>query len=308
MAEEVSSQRQQEATPESDASTPEDQAPAQAKEQVSSEVAAPESPNDAPGDSIEGAAPIAADDPPTAAPDDAPIPVEGTVADSPEPITDSIEEPVAEPIEDQASTEEDTTKESPPAEEKRPELEELEHTIEELQSLARACEKTLEETATLKDQGAIQKRLKQYSRELTHLPRALQKMNDFRRHLPDLRKRAETVRASLVKIRGGDDDAITSEEARIIVAVATATDTVIAVIQALENALGQVRSSTADLLSLISYEQPGFAKFAVARLRGIRVDLVSDIVHAQRRTVALLIEDLSSLAALEEHIAELEHA
>lgn len=198
-------------------------------------------------------------------------------------------------------------KEKEPEEPKPPEVAELLAAAGQLADVAKACEKALDQTASLSDQKATQKRLAQYSHDLAALPKALQMLNDYRRHIAGLAKRAETVRSTLVKVRK-DPDAITSEEARVIVAVATAKDTVLASIVSLESILHIVRQGTLPLLALIGYDRPGFTQFAEEALGDVRVDMVSETAHTERARVEQLARDVASLIELEEHAKGLGNA
>ena len=188
-----------------------------------------------------------------------------------------------------------------------PEIEELDDIILELNALKVTCEEALAVTDSLLDQQAVQAGLSAYSQTLPHLPRALQLLNDIRRFFPAVTKHSEEVRNRLVKVRGGDDDAISSEEARIIVACASVTETILESLNALEQTFSNVRLATPTLLSLLSYDKPGFATFAKGALRVLRIDLVSDVIHGEYRRLVQLKQDLELLYELDAHASELEN-
>ncbi len=242
--------------------------------------------------------------------------------DSPQDTSAAAPEPQAPPeqppIEAKADQEEEQVQGAVASASERPDAEqvteedwqqearELESIAQELDALAQTCEQVLEKTASLKDQDAVQDRLSEYSADLIRLPRAIQALNDFRRYLPRIKERSDKTRADLIKLRGGEDDAITSEEDRLLTSLSGIKDHVIEIIASLESTLETVRSGAAALLSLIGYHQPGFYDYAVQALRVVRIDIVSDVVHKEVLRVRALIEDIGALAKLQEHAQSLQ--
>jgi hypothetical protein len=234
------------------------------------------------------------------------------------PEDDSSQEIPEEPSEEQgvaperdaaqeSSVEPSETQEPQPQEEapKAPEIAELETVLSHLQALSRTCEKTLEATAALEDEEEVRKRLKTYSHSLEHLLSALRGLNDFRRFLKQIASRSVGARKSLSKLRGDDSDALSSEEARILLAAATAREMVLAMIADLESALQSARVGAQALLGTIAYDGESFQEHAAASLPRIGLAAVSAVSHREESNVKVLISDLLLLQELEAHIEEL---
>lgn len=182
---------------------------------------------------------------------------------------------------------------------------ELRAIAESLEQLVQACTQTLEATAEFADGQVVQERLYVFSQSLALAPKSLQLLNDFRRHFPHIGEFSERVRQQLIERRGGEEDALSSEEGRIIVSAGSARDIVLAVITSLEDLLSQLRMHTPRLLSLIAYDGDHFEEEALQVLPLLRIDLVGARAHDERERLLYLEKDLGLLSQLAAHAREL---
>ncbi len=183
----------------------------------------------------------------------------------------------------------------------RQDIIELDAILEELSSLIVLCEETMSVCADLKKQDDVQRQLKTYASGLVSVARCLQYLNDFRRLVPQVTERSTAVRQSLITARGGEQDALVSEEARVLQAVEHVKETVMQSIQALESVLSHVRQSTPPLLAAIGFSSPHFESFAVSALQAIRVDIVANTVFSERERLRALRQDIQDVYLLKEH-------
>lgn len=184
-------------------------------------------------------------------------------------------------------------------------LKELDTIIEELTELFELCNEALSVCADLKQQEAVQSQLKTYSSGLVGVPVTLQHLNDFRRLIPQVVERAQQTRQDLITVRGGDEDALVSEEARILSSCEQTKEFVLQTIQSLEFLLSQIRETAPPLLAAISYTNPGFESFAPKALAAIRIDLVATALNTERERLRILRADIHDVYMLKEHAASL---
>ena len=205
-------------------------------------------------------------------------------------------------------SDEQIPEEEPPVEpeQSKQEVRELDTLIEELSALIMLCEETLAVCAHLKQQEAVQRQLKQYASGLVGVARSLQHLHDLRRHIPHITELAQSTRKNLIAARGGEEDALVSEEARVLVAVEHTKQTVLESIQALEFVLSQARDATPPLLAVIGYSSPGFVQFATQALSAVRVDLVAGAIHTERERLRNLRQDIHDVYGLFDHAQSLQ--
>ncbi len=190
--------------------------------------------------------------------------------------------------------------------EHRKDLVELDLILEELSSLLVLCEETLTACKSLKHQETVQRQLKSYASGLVGVATCLQHLNDFRRLIPSVVERAQTTRTALITARGGEEDALVSEEARVLSAVEQTKETIVQSIGALEGVLSGARQSTPALLSVISFTSPGFSDYASQALGAIRVDFVANAVFSERERIRNLRQDVHDVYVLLEHAHSLQ--
>lgn len=215
------------------------------------------------------------------------------------------EEAVQQPQQESKNVSEEwqTPPEQTPA--ARQDLKELDTIREELSSLLVLCNETLKVCADLDKQERVQRQLKTYASGLIGVATALQHLNDFRRLIPGTVERATTTRQDLIAARGGEEDALVSEEGRVLMSVEHTKDIVLQAIATLEQTLSQVRDSTSPLLATISYTSPGFEQFASQALSAVRIDLVASAVSSVREQLSALRQDVHDVYVLAEHAQSL---
>lgn len=207
-----------------------------------------------------------------------------------------------EPPQDQEQREE-ALAETAPEDPEPVELQELTHIITIIDSLAGLCDRTLERL-DLADRESAQELLQQYAAGLAYIPKALQLLHDYRRHKPDFDKRARELHKGLRSARK-DDNALSSEEERVIAAAASLSETLLSSIGSLEHALAHIRANTQDLLSVIAYDEDDFEEFAQPLIERVNIGLVKDVAHEEHRRVLALKRDVIELRAFEAHLEEL---
>lgn len=211
--------------------------------------------------------------------------------------------PEPEPAQPPAPQEnEETTQEPLPAE-----IAELDTILELLRNLTAQCEETLHYTAHISNQGAIQDAISEYAQALGAVPKSLQLLNDYRRHGKRLEQESGDLQKRMIQLRGGEDDALTSEEIRVLEETKAAKPNMIEVIGQLENVLQHIRNTTHPLLSLVHYDRPGFAEFATNALREVRIDWVSQVTHQAVQRISTLRADLAAFHELIDHANGLEN-
>lgn len=236
------------------------------------------------------------------------------------------EQPAVQQPEQEVSQEtiEEPTQESAPAEPAQPEevspapeeedqeaeselpreLVELDNVLAEIHLLTNAVEHVLNVTTDLAQQKKIQKQLHHYAKSLGHLPKALQMLNDLRRFTKPVADHAEQVRKMLTDLR--KDDALTSEETRVITSSASMKETLVDSINSLEFILDHVRKTSHELLTVIQYEKPNFKHFAIHMFADhLLIHKVSATLHVEQSRLSTLREDIWELHELHAHAEEL---
>ncbi len=145
--------------------------------------------------------------------------------------------------------------------------------------------------------------LNKYSSSTKLVIDALTLLNDYRRHFPELEKLSDSVMSKITSARGGDKDALSSEEIRILLSCKNSKQTILSVIQALEALLTHIRNTAHTLLSSIMLSEDDLHKSNV--LTVIQPSWVVDLLKKQISAVNSLLLDLKAVFELEHHAKEL---
>lgn len=184
------------------------------------------------------------------------------------------------------------------------ELAELTRITELLRGLAKACEH-IQDALPTADEQQTQELLMQLAVTVAFIPKALQLLHDYRRHQPSFDARAQNLYKGLQAARLGHD-ALSSEEKRVIAAVASLRETLLESIYALEQALTHVRTNAHELLSVVAYSaDDSFASFAQPRIQQVDVGYIKHVALGELQRMLCLHRDVVELRAFEAHLEEL---
>lgn len=187
------------------------------------------------------------------------------------------------------------------------ELAELSEIISLLSSFQGVCSRTRVKLDVSHSVRA-QELLYEFSISLAYIPKSLQLLQDYRRFSASFSARAEQLLAGLRSVRGGEDT-LSSEEQRVIVAVASLQETLRVVIGSLEELLGHARKHTQSILGVLSHDDSeGFVEFAQPVVEAIDLPWCELVAAKQARILSSLQRDVIELRAYETRLRVLREA
>lgn len=185
------------------------------------------------------------------------------------------------------------------------ELAELSEIISLLSSFQGVCSRTRKKL-DLSRPAHAQELLYEFSISLAYVPKSLQLLQDYRRFSSSFTSRAEQLLIGLRSVRGGED-ALSSEEQRVIVSVASLQETLRGVIGSLEELLGHARTHTQSLLGVLSHDaDKEFVSFAQPVVDAVDLSWCGSVAAEQARLLSALQRDVIELRAYEARLVVLQ--
>lgn len=183
------------------------------------------------------------------------------------------------------------------------EVAELEEIISLLEAFTSLCAR-VDEQLIVTDETRCQELLAQLAAGLAYIPKSLQRIQDYRRYVSAFTGRAQKLYEDLQTARR-NAGALSSEEERVIAAVASLHETLLASIDSLEQLLGHARTHTHELLSVLAYQGDAFASFTQPILARIDIPFLCRVSGAELQRFQALKRDVLELRAFEVHVQEL---
>jgi hypothetical protein len=165
----------------------------------------------------------------------------------------------------------------------------------------------IHEQLDVSNQLQAQSLLQQYASILAYLPKTLSLLHDYQRHASRLYQQADKLLHTLESVRK-NLDALSSEEQRVIVEVASVKEITNEILFSLEKLLLVSRKSSRDLLLLIAFSDDDFSSFAKEKISSLCIDMTATVSYTQALRVEHLLADIKEFLSIQLRAEQLHEA